>query len=293
MKTNQNNSKKINYDYSNDNNNELSFYLKDAITEPLTPGDELKLIVQAQKGNAAAETSLIRHFAYFILSIIKDFTTEHLEKADLFAIGQYGLSLAIKKFNTNSGHRLSTFASQWIRKTVLDEIYNTEKTIRIPQNVQAEMRLYNNYKNLLPETMTEAEKQQETDRSCGLSQKRIKNLKSIPAYGFSLDEMIGDDPDSETHMSELEDSENPNPDENYEAKELKRNILSFKKDLLSKRQSDIFDARSGFGYKTPLSLQETADLLGISKSTVRDEEENIKNLARSKKAMKYFEGYVA
>lgn len=293
MKTNQNSSKKISYDYANNKNNEMAFYLKDAITTPLTPAEELNLIIQAQKGDSAAENMLIKCFTYYVLSIINEYTTEHLDKSDLFAVGQYGLALAIRKFDIKSGRRLSTFANHWIRKTVLDEIYDTEKNIRIPQNVQAEIRLYNNYKNNLPETLTESEKIQKTNSSCGLSQKRIKNLKNIPMFSLSLDEMIGDDPDSETYMSELEDTENPNPDQCYEAKELKRNIYFFKKNLLSKRQSAIFDARAGFGYKTPLSLQETADLLGISKSTVRDEEEKIKKLAKSKKAVKYFEGYVA
>lgn len=278
------------------NTNELNYFTKEAVASGYSKGiskeEELNLIIKAQAGNSAAENKLVMAFTFFIISIVNEFKTKHLEKSDLMIAGQMGLVKAIRKFNTKCGGRLSTYANQWIRKCIRDEIADNEFTIRTPQNVQAERRLYNNYLAALPESMSDSEKSEYADRFSGLSKKRINNLKSAAVCETSLDDFLYSESESETRLSFVTGYSCQDPAIEYERKELCERVKEFKENVLNAREAQVANARNGFGQEVALSLNETAKEMGVSKSTVRDIERKISKKAREEESIKYFEGYI-
>lgn len=278
------------------NTNELNYFTREALSNGYSKGiskeEELDLIIKAQAGNSAAENKLIMAFTFFIISIVNEFKTKHLEKSDLMIAGQTGLMRAIRKFNTKCGGRLSTYASPWIRKYIRDEIADNEFTIRTPQNVQAERRLYNNYLDALPESMSDSERTEYADRFSGLSQKRISNLKAAAVCETSLDDFLYSENESETRLSLISGDSCQDPALEYERKELCNRVREFKEKVLNAREVQVANARNGFGQEVALSLNDTAKEMGISKSTVRDIERKISKKALEEESIRYFEGYV-
>lgn len=263
-----------------------------ALSKGLSRDEEKALIIAAQKGNKSAADKLVKSLLFYVISIANRFYAKSLDKEDLIISGCIGLSKAIQKFNTNSGLKLITYARNWIEKEIRDEIYNCDSMIYIPQNVQAEKRHYNEFLNGLPETMSDLEKEQYALAYSGLSAKRINNLKEAASCNESLDSYLSSDEDSETRLSTIKDSASPSAEEEYLKSELGSRLDTFL-NRLTPREATVIKARAGFGYEAPLSLGEIGDLLGISKSAVRDIEKRVQVKARRPENAVLFEGYQA
>lgn len=272
--------------------NTMNSFVKNTSDKFLSTSEEKALLMAAQKGDRSATEKLVNNHMRYVISIAKNYYAKSLSQEDLIVCGCIGLIKAIRKFNINSSNKLITYARSWIEKEIGDEIKNLDSMIHLPQNVQIEKNRYTKYMDSLPETMTEAEKMAKTAAECGLTSKRINNFQTAAICNESLDSFLGDDSDSETRLSTIKDSTTQSAEETTIRKELGEKLEAFL-EKLTPRESTVIKARAGFGYETPMSLGEIGDMLGISKSAVRDIEKKVQAKARLKENSKYFDGWTA
>ena len=117
--------------------------------------------------NSKNRKKLIECNLKLVVSVAKRFfnrSYESLTPMDLIEAGNIGLIEAIEKFDYKKGYRFSTYASYYIKKEIIKEIYNADRMIRRPyyyeekltknkENVDNILSLEEDITNLLTEDL--------------------------------------------------------------------------------------------------------------------------------------------
>jgi RNA polymerase sigma factor (sigma-70 family) len=107
----------------------------------LTHPEEIYLtttLANKENDRALRENSrrqLIEANLRLVLNIAKQYRHMGIPFADLISEGNIGLMTAIDKFNPELGHRLSTYATWWIRQRILRFIISNQSIIRVPEHI--------------------------------------------------------------------------------------------------------------------------------------------------------------
>lgn len=258
----------------------------------LSQAEEADLIEKAQNGNRAAREKLVTANLRFVMKMAMEIKSKFLSKEDLIGYGNIGLLEAVDKFNAKKNVRFLTFARFWIYKEIQNAVKNLDRSVRLPQNVIAQLSELNGILETLPDCLTEGEKIVLAGRKLGMTERQVSKILGAARSVTSLDEDLEGEDGTYSRYDLVEDSLNCSPEEVLLGKDLKEKEEIFLSKL-SERDRIIVEARSGFGYEHPLSLAETGNLVGLSKQGVRDAELRIAKAASQEENRKLFDGYIA
>jgi len=116
--------------------NSLSAYLQEVYKiQLLTAEDERDLATRIRHGEMAARRALIEANLRLVISIAKKFMGLGLTFQDLIQEGNIGLMEAVEKFDPERGCRFATYATWWIRQSIIRSIANQGRTIRLPVHI--------------------------------------------------------------------------------------------------------------------------------------------------------------
>lgn len=108
-------------------------FFKDVDKYPIYSGEEqIELARQAQHGDEKSRQKLINSNLKFVVTCAKQYTGQGVPLLDLIQYGTCGLIKSIDKFDPDKGYKFISFAVWYIRKELLQAIYNTGRTIRYP-----------------------------------------------------------------------------------------------------------------------------------------------------------------
>jgi RNA polymerase sigma factor (sigma-70 family) len=134
-----------------------------------------------------ARRHLIEANLRLVLNIAKQYRHMGIPFADLISEGNIGLMTAIDKFNPELGHRLSTYATWWIRQRILRYIISNQSIIRVPEHIidkinklRKETEKFRQRENREP-TIGELAEQS------GMSEEDIRKFSSAVPYIMSLE----------------------------------------------------------------------------------------------------------
>jgi RNA polymerase sigma factor (sigma-70 family) len=134
-----------------------------------------------------ARRHLIEANLRLVLNIAKQYRHMGIPFADLISEGNIGLMTAIDKFNPELGHRLSTYATWWIRQRILRYIISNQSIIRVPEHIidkinklRKETEKFRQRENREP-TISELAEQS------GMSEEDIRKFSSAVPYIMSLE----------------------------------------------------------------------------------------------------------
>lgn len=116
--------------------NSLTAYLQEVYKIPLlTADEERELAIRIKHGENGARRDLIEANLRLVISIAKKFLGLGLTFQDLIQEGNIGLMEAVEKFDHTRGCRFATYATWWIRQSIIRSIANQGRTIRLPVHI--------------------------------------------------------------------------------------------------------------------------------------------------------------
>ncbi len=213
-----------------------------------------------------AKEELINSNLRLVIKIAKKYINRGLLLPDLIQEGNLGLIKAAGKYDYSKGNRFSTYASWWIRQSIIRGIYDKSGTIRIPVH-QLEVRrnffkaYYNLFKELQREpTPTEVAEEME------VSVDKVLSVIHLLQEPVSLDSTL---PDEETCLKDLLTDDDGTISFNTVCQKDLKETVNENLTSLSPREASIIRLRYGFDMTEGLTLDEVGSRFNISRERVR------------------------
>jgi RNA polymerase primary sigma factor len=265
--------------------NEISKY------EILSPEKEAELAVKAREGDSKAKELILKSNLRFAVSVAKSYASPQSPLEDLISEGNKGLVEAIETFDPSTGFKFISYAVWHIRKNILMYLNNHSRSIRIPININQQMRGYQaleetfiSYNGREP-SLDEMLELIDANPEMELSNPAIEAIKHNPT-SVPLENTMGyNDEESFGPINWIE-SEN-NTDNNIIAQDLKISISSILANL-KPIEREIITLKYGLGEnKEPQSFKQIGDFYERSsewaRSIANKAEKRIKAIASRKK----------
>lgn len=261
-------------------NDILQNYLKDIGRVKLLKGaEERELGKKIKEGKAkeakTAKKKLVQANLRLVVSIAKKYIGQGVLFMDLVQEGSLGLMKAAEKFDYARGFKFSTYATWWIKQSIVRSISNHSRTIRIPVHMTDKIRLYKKISIELSSKLGREATDDEIGVRLGISGKKLENIKNAMFKDpVSLDTPIAEDLVLEDYIA---DDSYKSPASTTQSTFLYKDVMSML-DFLNNREKTILINRFGLDGHNKKTLEEIGKNLGFSKERIRQ----IENIAIKK-----------
>jgi len=241
----------------------------------LTPQDEIDLskqIMEQKRSAKEARRRMIRSNLRLVINIAKRYMNIGLPFSDLVEEGNIGLMRAVDKFNYKKGYRFSTYASWWIKQSIMRALSNQGKLIRIPVHMFETMNRWRKIREYLIQREGRIPTHKEIAKIMKIKPEKVKEIEQVASTSpSSLNAPVSLEGDAEL-MDLIEDDTHKMPNE--EAHQLfKGERIVELLNLVNERERKILILRFGLQHQDTHTLEETAQQFGITRERVRQIEE--------------------
>ena len=202
-----------------------------------------------------------------VVSIAKNYQHRGLSFLDLIQEGNIGLLRAVDRFEKRRNSKFSTFATWWIRQTILRAIANSSRTIRVPVHVQDSLsRIYKVVRQIKDQTGM-VPTLQETAACCRLSEEELLKILLCDCSPVSFHTVaVGEQ--NRTYGDILEDTKCRLPEESVQGESLRDRLDDVMNDL-SDRERNILQHRYGLFDGSVYTLDELSKLFSLTRERIR------------------------
>ena len=249
-----------------------------------------KIIKEGNKKEAIiAKKKLIQANLRLVVSIAKKYTGQGILFMDLVQEGSLGLIKAASRFDYKKGFKFSTYATWWIKQTIIRAIANSSRSIRIPVHMGDKIRNLKKAMIKLSVDLGREPTDEELAQYLKTTVKKIKITKeSIIKEPISFDTPVAQDLSLEDYIADTVENA---PNQRIEKIDFKKDINAAL-NLLNNRERFIILNRFGINNRKTRTLEELGNILGFSKERIRQiEMESLKKLRKSEETQ-YLKEYL-
>ncbi len=261
---------KIQKQITNRESQALDRYLQEIAKVPLlSMEEEAELARRIRQGDEEALEKLVKANLRFVVSVAKQYQNQGLPLMDLISEGNLGLIKAAKRFDETRGFKFISYAVWWIRQSILQALAEQSRIVRLPLNrVGALNKINRVFARLEQEYEREPTPEEIAEALQGtLSAEEVAEIMRQSGRHVSLDSPIA--PGEETRFIDvLENPDLPQPDQVLMYESLRQEITKALA-TLEEREAQILRMHFGIDQRYPMTLEEIAEKLGLTRERVR------------------------
>ena len=253
----------------------LSQYFSEIRNFPLLTRDEEKALARdIQRGKPQALENLVKSNLSFVAKVASEYRNLGIPFEDLLNEGNLGLIEAARRFDPEKNNKFISYAIWWIRKSILKALCEKSHVVRMPYSQIKKFKEIRKAEKALHRELGRAPNREEISEYLSKSITKIDKVLQYGVHETSLDVGVGED--QETPLAEiLADTRACDPEERILDLETSDGLGEVYEQL-SDQQKSVIAYRFGVNGGNPLTLQETGELIGVSRERVRQIENQAK-----------------
>lgn len=282
---------KITKQLTNRDSKSIDKYLSDVSKEEMiTPEEEVDLAVRIKKGDEIALNKLVNANLRFVISVAKQYQGHGLTLEDLIAEGNIGLITAAKRFDETKGFKFISYAVWWIRQSIMQAIAENSRVVRLPLNKVSAIQKIASAFSKLEQQYERTPSNEEISEVLETSSDSVADLFNYSQKQVSVDApMVEGEENSLLHV--LENSNSINPSDGLVRESLCRDIERVLVSLKS-REAEVIRLSFGLNGEPPMTLEEIANRLGLTRERIRQIREKALRVLRKKANSRLLKHYL-
>ena len=224
-----------------------------------------------------------------VVSIAGKYRECNVPLNDIIQEGNLGLMVAVQRFDVKLGNRFSTYAGWWIKHYILRAISEQSRVIRLPLHMIQLIQNMNRAEQRFIQNEGREPENHELAALLEMPVARISAVRKMAAQSLSLQAPLNPDEEGGSLEELIAPEEKSEPWRNF-AKKILFDKLYEMLNTLPERERQIIIYRFGLYGEPALPLCDISARLKLSRERVRQLENKVMALLRSKEYLKFIDG---